>query len=126
MAKPKIFISIGHLPERPGTVNTNHGLTEHYEAKKIVDALFTSIITPQSLYSYIPVKSGPLKEKVDFINKEATEGSIAVEIHSNASESRKAQGIETLYFLGSTQGKILAGSIQQAVPCQNIIIKQYQ
>ncbi|MGA1824408.1 MAG: N-acetylmuramoyl-L-alanine amidase [bacterium] len=115
MAKPKTFISIGHYPKRSGAVNTIYGLTEHHEAKKIVNVFFTHIITPQSLYSYIPVKSGPLKEKVAFINKEANEGSIAVEIHFNASDSRKAQGIETLFFPGSTQGKRLAGSIQQAL-----------
>ncbi|MGA1825716.1 MAG: N-acetylmuramoyl-L-alanine amidase [bacterium] len=106
---------MGHLPARPGAVNTNYSFKEHHEAKKIVDALFTRIITPESLYTYIPVKSGPLKEKVAFINKEATDVSIAVEIHFNASESRKAQGIETLYFPGSTQGKRLAVSIQQTL-----------
>ena len=112
MEKSKKFISIGHLPAKPGAVNTTYGLTEHNEAKKIVDVLFTRIITSQSFFNYTPVKSGTLTEKVAFINKEATKGSIAIEIHFNASESRKAQGIETLYFPGSTQGKTLARSIQ--------------
>jgi len=113
--KTKAFISVGHYPRRPGAVNTKYGLIEHHEARKIVDAFFTEIITPQTIYSYIPVSSHRLNEKVKFINTEANDTSVAIEIHSNAWEPNKARGIETLYFPGSEKGKILAACIQKAL-----------
>ena len=115
MEKAKAFISVGHYPKRPGAINTKYGLIEHHEARKIVDALFTEIITPKSIFIYSPVSSLPLKEKVSFINSQAIEGSIALEIHFNAWEPNKAQGIETLYFPKSEKGKALAGCIQDAL-----------
>jgi len=115
MEKAKAFISVGHYPRRPGAVNTKYGLIEHHEARKIVDAFFTEIITPQTICSYIPVSSLPLNEKVRFINAEANDSSMAIEIHFNAWEPNKAQGIETLYFPGSEKGKNLAGCLQKAL-----------
>ena len=115
MEKAKAFVSVGHYHRRPGAVNTKYGLIEHHEARKIVDALFTKIITPKSIFIYSPVSSLPLKEKVSFINSQAIEGSIALEIHFNACKPNQAQGIETLYFPGSKQGEILAGHIQESL-----------
>lgn len=111
----KAFISVGHYPRRSGAVNTKYGLAEHHEAGKIANALFTKILTPQTIYSYIPVKSQPLKEKASFINSEANHESIVLEINFNACKPNQAQGIETLYFPGSKQGKILASQIQETL-----------
>ena len=91
MEKAKAFISVGHYPKRPGAVNNKFGLIEHQEARKIVDALFTEIIPPKTIFIYSLVNSLPLKEKVNFINSQATEGSIAIEIHFNACKSNQAQ-----------------------------------
>ena len=115
MEKAKAFISIGHYPKRPGAVNTKYGLVAHHEARKIVDALFMKVITSQTIFSYIPVNSLPLKEKAQFINSEANDSSVALEIHFNAWKPNQAQGIETLYFPGSKQGKVLADCIQKAL-----------
>ena len=115
MEKAKAFISIGHYPKRPGAVNTKYNLVEHQEARKIVDALFTKAIPPQTLFNYVPVNCLTLKEKAQFINQEGGDNSVAIEIHFNAWKPNQAQGIETLYFPGSKQGKILADCLQKAL-----------
>ena len=59
----KAFVSVGHYPKSPGAMNTKYGLIEHHEARKIMDALFTEIISHQSIFSYNPVPSRTLLKR---------------------------------------------------------------
>ncbi len=112
--KPTVFVSAGHYPQKSGAINKKLRLKEHFEAQKIVSALCKNV-AQQSAIDYVQVEPGPLQQKVPFINSASTKNSIAVEVHFNAFQPNKAQGIETLFYPGSNKGRFLAARLQTAL-----------
>lgn len=106
-----IFISAGHYPAAPGAKYER--FIEHDEA--VIWASQLAKLVDNSLL----VPTGVLKEKVGFINERSLNGDVAIEIHFNAAVNSEGEnvgrGCETLYYPGSSKGKILAMLCQDAL-----------
>ncbi len=106
-----LFISAGHYPIAPGAKWER--FIEHDEAVLWADALHTAV------NDSIMVPTGPLRDKVSFINHRILPGDIAIEIHFNAARDRHGdpigRGCESLYYPGSDRGELLAWSCQNAL-----------
>ena len=105
-----IFISAGHENISDGA-NFEEKFFEHREA-----VIWRNIIC--ALMDIDPVPIGSLKDKVSYINKNATKDSIAIEIHFNSAVKNGkhiGSGCETLYYPGSKNGIKLAKKIHEAL-----------
>ncbi len=108
-----ILISAGHYPGAKGA--THEGFSEYPEtllwAVEIQKAL-DDMRVPAKI-----VPSGTLREKVNWINREAKihKDCIAVEIHFNSSPGGRGKGSETLYCPGSNKGWAIAELVQGSI-----------
>lgn len=103
------FISAGHHPAAPGAKFER--FIEHDEA-----VIWANDLVERLGADGISVPPSVLKTKVDFINSRLMNGDVALEIHFNSAVvdgKHVGRGCETLYFPGSTAGKVLATSIQE-------------
>ena len=102
-----ILISAGHHEGAQGA--SWNGYTEWPEARRWRDNLAQYLGEDQA----IPVPSGLLKDKVEFIN--ASPATCAIEIHFNAAKNSNGEpvgrGCETLYYPGSIKGRELARTV---------------
>lgn len=123
-----IYISAGHHEKAQGAKYSEGGdmFTEYQFTTEWAD-LIVELLSE----SCIRVPNGSLKSKIEFINKTANKGDLAVEIHFNSAKMWKDQnsngvidddemvhvgrGSETLYYPGSKTGKAAAESIQFAI-----------
>jgi hypothetical protein len=99
-----IFVSAGHYPRVPGV--WWRGIREHDECVPWMGAL--ARLLPNSVI----VPTGPLQDKIAWVNARARFEDIVVEVHLNAAPSGQPRGSETLHFPGSIRGKHLAELIQ--------------
>lgn len=101
-----ILLSAGHHPLARGA--SFGDFNEYDEAREWVDALVANMSDRAAV---LRVPTGPLTEKVKWIND--SNASLAIEIHFNSDPGHKGMGSETLYCPGSAKGKQLAEEIQQ-------------
>ena len=115
----RVAISAGHalalkgkkLVSDPGAVNKKYSLTEAKEVGKIQDLIFK--ISRESAaegLEIIRICRIPLQERIRLINylHEKCPLDLAVEIHLNASKSKRVSGTEVLYWPSSEKGKFFA------------------
>ncbi|MEW5804337.1 MAG: N-acetylmuramoyl-L-alanine amidase [bacterium] len=112
-----VFISAGHYPQKPGAINKGLRLKEHFEAQKV--AVCFSKLEERSNYKFQLIQPDTLYKKVELISSQKVKdsklyGAIAIEIHFNSCPNpNTGQGIETLYYQESQEGKVLAHCIQR-------------
>ena len=102
-----IFISAGHHPARPGACRDH--FCEHDEATRWADAIHALLGEDNAMR----VPTGVLRDKVAFIN--ARHPALAAEIHFNAIHGDNGSGCLTLYYPGSSKGKLVAGCVQDGM-----------
>ncbi len=109
-----IFISAGHHVEKQGA--SFNDVTEFHLATIWADRIFELIGPNRS----VRVPDGFLTTKVSFINKHNAD--LAVEIHFNSCQIEKdgkmqhvGRGSETLYYPGSSKGRMAAGLMQDSL-----------
>jgi len=105
-----ILISAGHYPTKPGACFGE--FCEFDEAHKWAMLIVKILGEDNSIL----VPTGVLKDKVEFINTRANSESIAIEIHFNSAKNKDGvhigRGSESLYYPGSTKGKVVADTVQ--------------
>ena len=92
----KLFLSIGHNPQKPGASHTHKDGTtiiEHFACSIIAAYLFQYL--HQHNIKPILVPTGSLRQKANFVNTQASDDDILIEIHLNAFNT-KVQGTECL------------------------------
>jgi N-acetylmuramoyl-L-alanine amidase len=101
-------IIIGHSVEHQGAGNAASGETEFsfnsVLASLICEKLTNGGIRPEKIF-----RTGSYTELPEQVN--ATHANIAVSLHCNAF-NQKASGSSTLYYVGSKNGRKLAGIVQ--------------
>lgn len=107
-----ILLGAGHYPESPGACfpSSNRDWCEHEEANRWVNAIAIHL---RLLESVIVYPTGPLGNKVAYINDRKAD--LAVEIHFNSDPSGKGHGSETLYCPGSAKGRVIANIVQKTL-----------
>lgn len=103
----RLFLSAGHYPKARGAAW--RGFIEHDEATEWVKAI--AVLLPEA---YV-VPTGPLADKVRWINDRCTYTDLCVEIHFNASASGAGQGCETLCWPRGRNGQWIASVVQAAL-----------
>jgi len=77
--KMKVVICPGHYPAKPGA--QYYGLSEHTEAKKVVNFLMNGLKTKFDVFTFI----GSLSEKIDYV-KSLDNVVLALDVHFNADD----------------------------------------
>jgi len=103
----RIALSAGHYPEAKGAYNETHHIAEHDVCVDIVEGVYRIFASLREHVLIVP--AGPLRKKVEWINKENPD--CVVEVHLNGA-SGDAHGTECLYYPGSLGGLMLATEIQ--------------
>lgn len=105
-----IIIDPGHGGRDPGAVSK--GIKEKDLNLKIASRLYFLLHTRGIKVKMTRTndRSLALEDRVRMANNLKPE--IFISIHCNAASSNKANGIETIYYQGSTKGKVLAEKIQ--------------
>lgn len=104
-----LMISAGHHQGAQGARFNEY--TEWREARQWRDLLASNLA-----HIAIPVPTGTLRQKVEFINR--GQPTAAVEVHFNSAIVRGrhvGQGCETLHYPGSVRGQWLAHLVQSAL-----------
>ena len=107
-----IFISVGHHEAKPGA--SFNGFNEYDEASIWAEEIHKHIHEDSIL-----VPHGVLKTKVNFINNRDPSQGVALEVHFNSAKNSEGEpigrGCETLYYPNSSNGKLLAQLVNDAL-----------
>ena len=106
-----VCIDAGHGGRDPGTSYKNEYLEKTYVLKV---AKYVMHLLEGDNIAVFPIRYRdyflPIGDRITIANR--SKADIFVSIHFNGATDPSAHGIETFYFRGSTQGKILASKVQ--------------
>ena len=106
-----ISLIVGHSYKSQGAVNENSGTTE-FSFNEPFAMLVADLLMEEGFGVNIIYREGSYKELPDTVN--STNADIAISLHCNAF-NKKQNGTETLHYVNSTNGKRLAGLLQNEI-----------
>jgi len=109
-----IFVSAGHHQQAQGAA---HGLFSEWREAQVWQSLLVSQLAYHGL-DVMPVPSGTINDKAEFINQYCDSSDLALEIHFNSQQQKGhviGQGGEALFHPACAPGRLAAQALQGAV-----------